>query len=153
MTFLLRLVISLKAIGYPVPDFEFDLDEAAIEALALESFKEANELFASDAAFEITSAKWDWPNAPSPRDIVDDGVLRDSYVPSPGRTEYSHDWTAEYAELVRSGATFKADSVPGKIWINLTGKPEMPGRDWTEKPLKEFNANMQKILDDKVGDL
>jgi hypothetical protein len=89
-------------------------------------FKEANELLGRNAQQQITSNKWAWPAAPSPRDIVDNGQLRDSYLPVDLGLEYEHTWNTDYAMAVHEGAVFK------------DGR-SMPARPWMRQALKEFD--------------
>lgn len=117
--------------------FDLDLNDIEVERELLESFKETNELFARESKEEITANKWSWPEGQSPRDIVDDGVLRDSYVPGPGQGEYEHTWNADYAAAVHDGAVFS------------DGR-EMPDRPWTKEPLEQFPENFEKIANAKL---
>lgn len=132
----------------------FDLDWKGddIPQQLEEPFVEANQILGRAFTREITTNKWKWPTDPSPRDAVDLGQLRDSYNGKPGRegsdVVFDHAWTAEYAMAVHEGAEFKPNSVWGRIWIAIHGRPVMPGRPWTEKPLKDGVA--QKAFDKLV---
>lgn len=103
------------------------------------AFFEANEILEREFKNELTDNKWDWPNGQSPRDIVDTGTLRDSTKrdqrSTPSGPEVDHTWNVEYAMAVHEGAVFGANTRPGRAWIALTGKPEMPARPWTKGPL------------------
>lgn len=107
-----------------------DLDWNGDEILAAleEPFHQANEVLGRKFQNEITANKWSWPNPPSPRDIVDTGTLRGSYVgervPDGRAPTHDHSWGAEYAMAVHEGAVFKDGS-------------EFPERPWTEKPLED----------------
>lgn len=102
--------------GDTIPD-EFD-----------EPFYQANELLGRAFTRQITARTWAWPTAPTPRDIVDLGQLRDSYT-----AEREHDgndpivdhaWTAAHSLPVHQGAVFDDGS-------------SMPARPWTKKPLDD----------------
>lgn len=78
---------------------------------------------------QFNAAKWTWNNnatarksgeiVRSPRNIVDMGTLRDSYVRRKvNQHRYDHRWEADYSEAVRQGT------------------PRMPGRDWVSEGLK-----------------
>lgn len=96
-------------------------------------FREANELLGRGFDKEITSNKWSWPTAPSPRDIIDDGQLRNAYDGQPLTPElYEHSWNTEYAMAVNQGAVFD------------DGR-SMPGRDWTKEPLS--NGTLEKAFE------
>lgn len=106
---------------------DFDLDwngDEIVEALS-EPFHQANEVLGREFAKEITANKWDWPSAPTPRDIVDTGELRRSYAGErASKTEHDHSWNTDYAMAVHEGAKFK----DGRT---------MPARPWTKEPLEK----------------
>lgn len=131
-------------------DFELNLNEQQVLNAVSEAFRDANELFGRHATEEITANKWEWPNGQSPRDIVDQNGLRGSYKPTPGGDEYEHAWTQEYAAAVHSGARFRAESKWGRIWTNIWGKPEMPGRPWTEEPLEQLPKDFETLANAKL---
>lgn len=122
--------------------FDLDWKGDTIPDSLEEPFHQANEVLGRKFTNEITSAKWNWPTTPSPRDIVDTGQsgLRGSYAPerttAGGQPAHDHSWNMEYAMAVHEGAKFKPDSVWGRIWIAIHGKPVMPARPWTEEPLE-----------------
>jgi len=119
-----------------VPD-DFDIQwngERILGALS-EPFHRANEALNPAFAKELTSRKWDWPGetkrengevVSSPRDIVDTGELRRSYVGKrEGPFEHSHSWSnIEYGMAVHEGADFS------------DGR-KMPARPWTRDPIKQ----------------
>lgn len=120
-------------------DLKLELNDAQFEDALSESFHQANEVLAREFASEITSNKWSWPQGESPRDIVDEGTLRDVGTNDRvGKTEHEHTWNTKYAMAVHEGATFGANTRPGKAWsrINADGSPRMPGRPWTQYPLE-----------------
>lgn len=121
-----------------------------------QAFFQANELLEVAFKNEMTSNKWDWPNGQSPRDIVDTGQLRDSTMreqrSTPSGPEVDHTWNTEYAMAVHEGAVFGANTRPGRAWIALTGKPEMPARPWTKAPLEErvLEEAFEKLAGEKL---
>lgn len=112
-------------------------EEAAQEAL----LRTALEL---DAQFtdEISNPKWNWPNEPSPRDIVDTGRLRASQtrVVNPDAS-ITFSWPVEHATTAHDGGFFVGSEQP------------FPGRPWTELPLSRlpdiYNRNLEKALEDQ----
>lgn len=118
-------------------DFDIKWNDEQILGSLVEPFHQANEALGTRFQNEITAKKWEWDGetdrksgetATTPRDIVDLGDLRRSYVgereaglPNP---EHSHTWNADHAMAVHEGAKFK----DGRT---------MPGRDWTNEPLKK----------------
>lgn len=103
---------------------DFDLDwngDEIVEALS-EPFHQANEVLGREFAKEITANKWDWPSAPTPRDIVDTGELRRSYAGErASETEHDHSWNVDYAMAVHEGAVFKGGhTLPGRPWVRVT---------------------------------
>lgn len=117
-------------------DFEIHMNDDEILAALVEPFHRANEALGVAFANEITAKKWEWPGETtrtkgevvgSPRDIVDLGDLRRSYVgkreaglPTP---EHSHTWSMDYAMAVHEGAKFQDGHTT-------------PARPWTKKPLE-----------------
>ena len=91
-----------------------------------EAFYRANEVLGRAFQSEVTANKWQWPNPPSPRDIVDTGNLRQSYsgerTRERGDPAFDHAWNTEYAMAVHEGAVLKNGT-------------KLPARPWTEKPL------------------
>jgi len=90
------------------------------------AFYRANEVLGRAFQSEVTASKWQWPNPPSPRDIVDTGNLRQSYsgerTRERGDPAFDHAWNVEYAMAVHEGAVLKNGT-------------KLPARPWTEKPL------------------
>lgn len=109
-------------------DFYIDWSGPELVAALAEPFHQANEVLGRQFQKEITSNKWDWPNPPSPRDIVDHGDLRRSYVAERvtegGTPAHDHSWSQDYAMAVHEGADFD----DGRT---------MPARPWTRDPLKD----------------
>ena len=124
--------------------FEFKINVGPITAAVEEAFGQANEKFGVRAQQEITDDKWYWPSAPSPRDIIDNGGLRQSYTPTPiGAREYEHAWTVDYAMAVHEGALFDGGTGPA-----ATGYPSRP---WTKAPLEKLPKDFEKLARDKLG--
>lgn len=118
--------------------FDIDWNDRQLVDALNEPFHQANEVLARKFQNEITSNKWAWPNPPLQRDIVKHGELRRSYVGERvGARTHSHSWNIEYGMAVHEGAVFKANSVWGRIWIAIHGKPVMPARPWTKKPIED----------------
>ena len=87
---------------------------------------------------EITSNKWQWPTPPTPRDVVDKGQLRDSLFIYQGLSREGNPvayyiWTAEYAQPVHEGATFR----DGRVY---------PARPWTKIPREQFPELMIMLI-------
>ena len=98
-----------------------------IEAELTRAFKST--MFALGVKFneEISSNKWPWIAAPSPRDIVDTGRLRSSQsleFESPTQAIFS--WATEYAVYVHEGVQFRNGT-------------RTPARRWTESALNNFD--------------
>ena len=124
----------------------------------LEAFADLNLILGREFQIRITDVIWPWPNqtirkrgkqpAGSPRNIVDLGGLRDSYVmrdlkPKAG---YRHVWAVEYAMAVHNGA------VINNAWgrgIRVT----IPARPWTRVTMREFNAQSvwDRLVKQKVA--
>lgn len=84
----------------------------------------------------ISAKDWKWPNAPSPRDIVDTGALRASqnYTRQTDGV-YRFTWSVPYATSVHEGGTFFDGT-------------EMPARPWTRRALKGMREDkvIEKIM-------
>lgn len=109
-------------------DFNLDWNGPELVAALTEPFHQANERLGVEFAKEITANEWNWPTDPSPRDIVDTGELRRSYVgeraQEGGNPAHDHSWNVDYAMAVHEGADFKDGH-------------SMPARPWTRDPIKE----------------
>lgn len=121
-----------------------DLNDAELVEAFEDAFVESNEALGTQFDREITKAKWYWPSNPTPRDIVDDGILRQSYEATPGRTVFDHAWNVDYAMAVHEGALFGA-TADGPA----TGG--FPGRPWTEAPLERLPQTFQKLAKARLG--
>ena len=113
-------------------DFEVRFNTTEILGAATQAFQETNELLGVEFQKRITDLVWPWPGktvrktgvvADSPRNIVDQGQLRDSY--NNGRritpTVFEHAWDTEYAMAVHEGAVFKrGGTLPGRPWVRVT---------------------------------
>ena len=123
-------------------DFVFDVNVGVtintpqLTAAVLSGFQEANLVFGRNAQAEITKDKWAWPNPPSPRDIVDNNGLRNSYTPTPIPPDaYDHVWTVDYAMAVHEGVEEK----------------NFPGRPWTKAPLEQLPGDFEKLARQKLA--
>lgn len=113
--------------------FELKFNSGEIEGALKESFGETNELFGAESQQEITEPKWDWPVSPSPRDIVLDGQLRDSYEHRRiSDTVHEHAWNARHAMANHEGAKYR------------NGRTR-PARPWTKEPTENFEDNFEAI--------
>lgn len=124
-----------------MPDFDLDWNGDRIVAALSEPFHQANEVLGREFAKEITANKWQWPNEPSPRDIVDTGELRRTYAgerASP--TDHDHSWNVEYGMAVHEGYVLKNGS-------------RMPGRPWTQEPLEsgKLEKAFEKLAQAELG--
>ena len=128
-------------------NFEFTVNVGPITAAVEKAFGDANLVFGRRAQQEITDDKWYWPSQPSPRDIVDQSGLKNSYTPTPiGAREYEHAWTVDYAMAVHEGALFG-----GADGSNPTAG--YPGRPWTKAPLEKLPSDFEKLAKAKLGDV
>lgn len=121
--------------------FDLDWNGDKIVAALSEPFHQANEQLGVAFAQEISSNKWDWPNEPSPRDIVDDGDLRQSYKGERATpTDHDHSWNVDYAMAVHEGYVLKNGT-------------RMPGRPWTKEPLEsgKLEKAFEKLARDELG--
>lgn len=124
----------------------------------LEAFADLNLILGREFQIRITDVIWPWPNTTirrkgkqpvtSPRNIVDNGGLRDSYVlrDQKPKAAFSHIWTVEYAMAVHNGA------VINNAWgrgIRVT----IPARPWTRVTMREFDAQgaWDKLVKQKVA--
>jgi hypothetical protein len=109
-----------------------NLNDAAITRAVEDAFQETNRALEPLFDLEFTRAKWAWPVSPSPRDIVDTGVLRQSYVPTRVNPRlYEHAWNTEYAVAVHEGYR--------------TASSSMPGRPWTKEPAERFTKLFEPL--------
>ena len=96
------------------------VDFSPIQQAAEEAFVDLNLLMARQYTMAISEPSYDWPVAPSPRDIVDQGQLRASQEMLQLGPDYIvHRWPVEHALYVHEGYTTRGGTV-------------MPARRWTE---------------------
>jgi hypothetical protein len=72
---------------------------------------------------EITDPKWDWPNPPSPRDIVDTGRLRASlqYISNQSNNTLKLSYPVDYAGVVHEGGVYKnGGTMTARPWIRTS---------------------------------
>lgn len=86
------------------------------------AFLDANLALENLAKREATLRKWEWPNDPSPRDVVDYGQLRSSITAAPDGTllEWLHAVNVEYATPVLLGYRVGTKTFPGR---NIYAEP------------------------------
>lgn len=106
-------------------DFQVTFNTTQLLAAADAAWGEANMVLGREFQKRITSNMWAWPSSPSPRDIVDQGQLRDSYTPtSITPVVFEHAWNTEYAMAVHEGAVRKAGNTtvttPARPWVRVT---------------------------------
>lgn len=115
--------------------FQAAIDKTSVHEKLRAAFLDANRAMIPLFDLEMTRSDWDWPYEPTQRDIVDDGVLRQSYsgtapfstdsIDSPIGVRYLHSWNTAYALPVHEG------------YITRAGN-QMPGRPWTKRPSERF---------------
>lgn len=90
------------------------------------AFLDANLALENLAKREATLRKWDWPNPPTKRDVVDFGQLRASILARPDGNlrEWIHSVNVEYATPVLLGYR--------------RGTRTYPGRNIYEEPLRRL---------------
>lgn len=94
---------------------------AAANEASTEAAKDTFTLLNAEFQKAITASKWAWPIAPSPRDIVDTGSLRQSNVFAVSGMVGVFRWTKDYASFVHEGA--------------ISGRKNYPARPWTDAVL------------------
>jgi len=120
-----------------------NINFSAVDQALNEAFKEAMFLLGQEFTKAITDNVWDWPNPPSPRNIIDTGRLRSSQqvnFQEEGVATFS--WPVDYAIYVHQGYTMRDGST-------------FPGRPWTTKALETFDvsATISTILQRKLGNV
>lgn len=112
-------------------DFQVTFNTTQLLAAADAAWGEANMVLGREFQKRITSNIWAWPRSPSPRDIVDQGQLRDSYTPTAiTPTVFEHAWNTDYAMAVHEGAVYK-DGAGNAVRA-------MPARKWVRVTLRDF---------------
>lgn len=93
----------------------------AAEAAFQDVCKEVNEAFQNAIGNDV----WDWPNPPSPRDIVDTGrLLRSNTGPKftkgygTASQSVSFEWSASYASALYVGFRMGGKTYPGRPWCD-----------------------------------
>ncbi|MBD0266155.1 MAG: hypothetical protein ICV85_12775 [Tolypothrix sp. T3-bin4] len=105
-----------------------NLDFGDIDRALDAAFKETMFLLGREFTKSITSNVWDWPNPPSPRNIIDTGRLRSSQqLTFQGTGQAIFTWPVDYALYVHEGYTMPDGSV-------------FPGRPWTRQTLDNFDV-------------
>lgn len=94
----------------PGGEWTISLNADALLDAAQEAFTEANQFVQAGAVAEASRTKWPWPNEPTTRDVVDDGILRSSITaeaepaPAPGLdVSWLHTVNVAYAAPVLLG--------------------------------------------------
>lgn len=122
----------------------------AAAAAFQEVAKEVNEAFQK----AISTSAWEWPNPPSPRDIVDTGrLLRSNTGPrftsgyGSSAPSVSFEWTAPYASALYAGFRVGGKTYPGRPWcdavLGTTPVSGIPQFDFAERYPKAIQNNIQ----------
>lgn len=112
-------------------DFEVRFNTTQLLAAADAAWVDANAILGREFQKRVTSNMWAWPSTPSPRDIVDQGQLRDSYTPQAiTPVVFEHAWNTEYAMAVHEGAVYKDGE--GNAVRGMTARP------WVRVTLRDF---------------
>lgn len=114
--------------------FQLDFDTSDAKRAAQQAFKETALILAGQLTQSISDPVWDWPNDPSPRDIVDTGRLRSSQtVTFLGPMEAEYAWPVEYAEYVHEGVALNNGTVlPARPWIDRTLEQHPPDKTFDQ---------------------
>lgn len=133
---------------------------AKLKKPVLDAFGDLNLLLGREFQQRITAYIWAWPKETvrkkgkkaigSPRDIVDQGGLRDSYTMDGrrGSTHYRHVWAMDYAAAVHNGAVINNGFGRG-IRFTLTARP------WTRVTMRELDLQTMwtSLVQQKVAQL
>lgn len=106
-----------------------------INAVIEEAKKKAMVILDRRFTEEISAVKWDWPNEPKIRDIVNTGALRASQTREETDKGVRFSWPVEYAVQVHDGGVLKENNRP------------FPGRPWTKQPLSELPEILGKLIE------
>lgn len=111
-------VTSKTTINIDLRQFQGDVRKA---------FKETALVVDRNLKEAITANVWDWPKAPSPRDIVDTGRLRASQMLQLGDNYARYVWPVEYAAAVHEGVSFKnGNKNPPRRWTDYALEKDPP---------------------------
>jgi hypothetical protein len=109
-----------------MPPVTVTIDRAKFQQKKVKALKATAAHFLKVSNQAISSAIWEYPIAPSPRDIVDTGaLLRSGRVVADGGS-WSVVWDAPYAVWVHEG-------------VSLKNGTKLPPRQWTKHALKQFD--------------
>ena len=117
---------------------------------AREAFAEANDLVRQQAFQEASRRKWPWPNPPSPRDVVRDGLLRSSITAEVEPGSDGMVW------LHTVGVAYAAPVLLGYRQRTASGIRTYPGRNIYRDPVTRrmrgaFDAAYARLLRQKGG--
>ncbi|MEH2467854.1 hypothetical protein [Nostoc sp.] len=118
-----------------------NLDFSNVDRALDAAFKEAMFLLGREFTKSITANVWQWPTAPSPRNIVDTGRLRSSQqISFQGVGSATFAWPVDYALYVHQGYTMSDGTV-------------IPGRPWTTQAMSTFDvvATLGTIIRRNIG--
>ncbi len=107
--------------------YQLDFDTNDAKKAAQQAFRDTALILAGQLTQSISDPSWDWPNEPSPRDIVDTGRLRSSQTIEIGNMQAEYAWPVEYAEYVHDGVALNNGTVlPARPWIDKTLEQHPP---------------------------
>lgn len=119
---------------------QVSIDVSKISDRALAAYRDTMLLLEREFDQAISSNVWEWPNPPSPRDIIDQGLLKGSKTVSQiNETTTQFTWSKDYSLYVHEGYTMKNGA-------------RYPGRPWTKYALEKFDidATYQKLLEARL---
>ena len=107
--------------------YQLDFNTDDLRRAAQEAFRDTALILAGQLTQSISDPAWNWPNEPSPRDIVDTGRLRSSQTLEIGNMQAEFAWPVEYAEYVHEGVALSNGTVlPARPWIDRTVERHPP---------------------------
>jgi hypothetical protein len=102
------------------------IDRAKFQRQKVKAIKATAEQFLKVANQSIAAPIWEYPIAPSPRDIVDTGALLRSGHLVNAPNGWSVIWDVPYAVYIHEG-------------VSLKNGTKLPPRRWTNHALKKFD--------------
>ncbi|PHJ69143.1 hypothetical protein VF14_03130 [Nostoc linckia z18] len=105
-----------------------NLDFSNVDRALDAAFRETMFLLGREFTKSITDNVWQWPNPPSPRNIIDSGRLRScQQLTFQGTGKATFAWPVDYSFYVHQGYTMPDGTT-------------IPGRPWTTHALARFNV-------------
>ena len=94
--------------------------EGQVSAAAQKAFVATALALDRELKLALSDPVWEWPNQPSPRDIVDTGQLRASQTMVFSPTSVSFAWPVAYAAAVHEGVSYSNGTIlPPRKWTDL----------------------------------